>query len=124
MAMHQKQPKTLYAGLWDFRRTGWNFPLRRQGRGGKRQRALQNSTDGARWLDEAGCPDAAKGLPARPWGRVAVAVAPSKPNVVYAFIEAVPPKNGLYRSDNGGQTWEAADRESKHGLAAFLLSPT
>ena len=52
----------------------------------------------------------AKGLPAKPWGRVAVTVAPSKPNVVYAFIEAVPPKNGLYRSDDGGATWELRDR--------------
>src|SRR6267378_1967306 len=40
-------------------------------------------------LDE----NSAKGLPSKPWGRVAVTVAPSKPNVVYAFIEAVPPKN-------------------------------
>jgi hypothetical protein len=37
-------------------------------------------------------------------------VAPSKSNVVYAFIEAVPPLNGLYRSDDGGATWELRDR--------------
>jgi hypothetical protein len=30
--------------------------------------------------------------------------------VVYAFIEAVPPLNALYRSDDGGRTWEARDR--------------
>jgi photosystem II stability/assembly factor-like uncharacterized protein len=41
---------------------------------------------------------------------LALAVAPSKPNVVYAFIEAALPKNGLYRSDDGGQTWKALDR--------------
>ena len=52
----------------------------------------------------------AKGLPPKPWGRVAVTVAPSKPNVVYAFIEAVPPLNALYRSDDGGATWEMRDR--------------
>ncbi len=40
-------------------------------------------------------------------------VAPSKPNVVYAFIEAVPPKNGLYRSDDGGETWQLRDRSQK-----------
>jgi photosystem II stability/assembly factor-like uncharacterized protein len=41
---------------------------------------------------------------------VAVAVAPSKPDVVYAFIEAVPPQNALYRSDDGGRTWAMKDR--------------
>jgi len=39
-----------------------------------------------------------------------VAVAPSKHDVVYALIEAVPPYNGLYRSDDGGKTWELRDR--------------
>src|SRR3989454_1123866 len=57
------------------------------------QRGLYKTTDGG-----------------KPWGRVAVTVAPSKPNVVYAFIEAAVPKNGLYRSDDGGKTWEARDR--------------
>src|SRR5256886_2590070 len=70
---------------------------------------VSKSTDGgASWteLDE----NSARGLPSKPWGRVAVTVAPSKPNVVYAFIEAVPPKNALYRSEDGGKTWEARDR--------------
>ena len=42
--------------------------------------------------------------------RIALAVAPSKPNVVYATIEAVMPKDGLYRSDDGGRSWTALDR--------------
>src|SRR5438309_469244 len=70
---------------------------------------VYKTTDGgASWteLDE----NSARGLPSKPWGRVAVSVAPSKPNVVYAFIEAVPPKNALYRSEDGGKTWEARDR--------------
>ena len=46
---------------------------------------------------------------------------PAKPNVVYAFIEAAIPKNGLYRSDDGGATWQAMDRSQFDGLAAVLL---
>jgi len=34
----------------------------------------------------------------------------SKPDVVYAFLEAVPPQNALYRSENGGKTWQMLDR--------------
>ena len=69
---------------------------------------FKSTNGGSTWtaLDEK----SAKGLPPKPWGRVAVSVAPSKPNVVYAFIEAVPPLNGLYRSDDGGKTWELRDR--------------
>src|SRR5262249_44282587 len=44
------------------------------------------------------------GLPKGPWGRIAVAVAPSDGRRVYALIEAE--KGGLYRSDDGGKKWE------------------
>src|SRR5436305_10229333 len=49
----------------------------------------------------------AKGLPAKPYGRIALAVAPSKPNVVYAMIESK--SSALFRSDDGGGTWTRLD---------------
>ena len=109
MTMDRQNPKTIYAGLWDFRRYGWTFRSGGDGPDAPSASGLFKSTDGgATWteLDEK----SAKGLPAKPWGRVAVAVAPAKPSVVYAFIEAVPPKNALYRSNDGGQTWVMLDR--------------
>lgn len=121
LALDPKQPKTLYAGLWDFRRTGWNFRSGGDGPEAASGSGLFKSTDGgAHWtkLDA----QSAKGLPVQPWGRVAVAVAPSKPNVVYAFIEAVPPKNGLYRSDDGGHTWEALDRSQSMVWRPFYFA--
>lgn len=113
--------KTIYAGMWDFRRQGWTFRS-----GGDSPEAfsgsgLFKSTDGgATWteLEDKN----AKGLPSKPWGRVALAVAPSKSNVVYAFIEAEPPKNGLYRSDDGGQTWTALDRSQNMVWRAFYFA--
>lgn len=109
LSMDKQNPKTIYAGMWDFRRKGWTFRSGGDGPDAFSGSGLFKSTDGgATWteLEEK----SVKGLPAKPWGRVAVAVAPSKPSVVYAFIEAEPPKNGLYRSDDGGQTWSARDR--------------
>ena len=109
MSMDPQTPKTLFAGMWDFRRKGWTFRSGGDGPDAPSASGLFKTTDGgASWteLDE----NSARGLPSKPWGRVAVTVAPSKPNVVYAFIEAVPPKNGLYRSEDGGKTWEARDR--------------
>jgi photosystem II stability/assembly factor-like uncharacterized protein len=109
ISMNSQNSKTIYAGMWDFRRKGWTFRSGGDGPNAPSGSGLFKSTDGGQtWteLDDK----SARGLPSKPWGRVAVTVAPSKPNVVYAFIEAEPPKNGLYRSDDGGQTWTAGDR--------------
>ena len=109
LTMDSKNPKTLYAGMWDFRRKAWTFRSGGDGPNAPSGSGLFKTTDGgASWtsLDAS----SAQGLPTKPWGRVAVAAAPSNPSVVYAFIEAEPPKNALYRSSDGGRTWEKKDR--------------
>ena len=109
ISMDKQNPRTIYAGLWDFRRKGWTFRSGGEGPNVFSGSGFFKSTDGgASWteLDEK----SATGLPSKPWGRVAVAVAPSKPATVYATIEAEMPKDGLYRSDDGGKTWRQLDR--------------
>ncbi|HMD38280.1 MAG TPA: hypothetical protein VKH15_03300 [Candidatus Acidoferrum sp.] len=109
ISMSSADPKVLFAGMWDFRRKGWTFRS-----GGESPKAASGSgffrteDGGATWteLDEK----SAKGLPAKPWGRVAVTIAPSKPNVVYALIEST--RSAFFRSDDGGKTWEERDRSS------------
>jgi photosystem II stability/assembly factor-like uncharacterized protein len=109
ISMDAKNPKTLYAGTWDFRRKGWTFRSGGDGETAPSGSGLFKSTDGgATWNDLNA--SSASGLPAKPWGRIAVTVAPSNSNIVYAFIEAAPPKNALYRSADGGKTWEMRDR--------------
>ena len=100
LAMSPAEPGTLYASLWDFRRQGWTFRS-----GGPGSGLFKSSDGGEHWteLDEK----SGKGLPAKPWGRIALAVAPAKPNVVYAMIESK--SSALYRSDDGGQTWTRGD---------------
>ncbi len=107
MSMDRSNPKTLYAGLWDFRRKGWTFRSGGDGPNAPSGSGLWKSTDGGSTWNEI---SSATGMPPKPWGRVAVTVAQSNPNVVYAFVEAVPPKNALYRSDDGGKTWQTRDR--------------
>src|SRR5256885_5762116 len=100
IAMSPLEPKTIYASMWDFRRQGWTF------RSGGPGSGLYQSTDaGEHWTELHG--SNSKGLPEKPWGRVAVAVAPSKPQVVYANIESK--KSALYRSDDGGKNWNRLD---------------
>jgi photosystem II stability/assembly factor-like uncharacterized protein len=109
ISMDAKSPKTLFAGMWDFRRKGWTFRSGGDGETAPSGSGLFKSTDGgATWNDLNA--SSASGLPAKPWGRIAVTVAPSNSNVVYAFIEAAPPRNALYRSADGGKTWEMRDR--------------
>jgi photosystem II stability/assembly factor-like uncharacterized protein len=121
MSMDESNPKTIYAGMWDFRRKGWTFRSGGETPDSPSASGLFKSTDGgATWtqLDEK----SAQGLPPKPWGRVAVSVAPSKPNVVYAAIEAVIPKDGLYRSDDGGKTWAQLDRSQNMIWRPFYFS--
>jgi photosystem II stability/assembly factor-like uncharacterized protein len=109
IAMDRRNPQTVFAGMWDFRRKGWTFRSGGDSATAPSGSGLFKTDDGGNsWtsLDDKSAP----GLPAKPWGRVAVSVAPSHPDIVYAFIEAVPPLNGLYRSDDGGKTLKAMDR--------------
>lgn len=100
LASSPMEPNTVYADMWDFRRQGWTF------RSGGPGSGLFKSTDsGDHWTELT---DAnSKGLPEKPYGRIALAVAPSKPNIVYAMIESK--KSALFRSDDGGQNWNRLD---------------
>jgi photosystem II stability/assembly factor-like uncharacterized protein len=107
ISLDPRAPDRVLAGLWDFRRQGWTFRSGGVGPDAPSGSGLFRSEDGGRtWSDVA--PAAATGLPPIPWGRVEVTHAPSDPLVVYAFIEAT--AAGLYRSADGGRTWEARDR--------------
>src|SRR6266487_3213095 len=109
ISMSSQDSKVLFAGMWDFRRKGWTFRS-----GGEDSKAasgsafFQTADGGSTWkeLDEK----TAKGLPGKPWGRIAVTIAPSKPNVVYAMIES--PRSALFRSEDGGKSWEERDRSN------------
>jgi len=109
ISMNPKDPNILFAGMWDFRRKGWTFrsggdhPTAPSGSG-----FFQTADGGATWkeLDEK----SASGLPPKPWGRVAVTIAPSNPDVVYALIEST--RSALFRSADGGKTWQEGDRSN------------
>ncbi len=92
LTVDPQDPRVLYAGMWTYRRTGWSFSSGGPGSG------LYKSTDGGdTWKPVT------NGLPAGLKGRVAVAVAPSRPSVVYALVESE--NTALYRSDDSGGSW-------------------
>ena len=103
MSVDAKDPNVVFASLWDFRRKGWTFRSGGDTAEAPSGSGLYRSADGGKtWSEVTG-----GGLPAKPYGRIAVAVAPSNSNVVYAFVESV--KSALFRSDDGGKTWDRRD---------------
>ncbi len=89
-------PNILYAGMWQFRRRADNF------NSGGPGSALYRTKDGGETWEKLNA-NAASGLPKGPLGRIAVAVAPSRPSTLYAVVEAK--KTALYRSDDLGEHW-------------------
>ncbi len=107
VTMDAKNSNLLFAGLWDFRRKGWTFRSGGEGPESPSGSGLYRSDDaGKTWTELTSATNA--GLPAKPWGRVETAIAPSDSKVVYALVETA--HSALYRSSDGGKTWEARDR--------------
>jgi photosystem II stability/assembly factor-like uncharacterized protein len=107
VAMQPGNPDVLFASLWDFRRKGWTFRSGGDGPTAASGSGLYRSSDGGRtWSEVTG--ESAKGMPAKPYGRIALAYAPSEPRTVYAFIEST--DSGLFVSHDGGSSWERGDK--------------
>jgi len=109
ISMDPKDPQVLFAGLWDFRRRGWTFRSGGDNSTAPSGSAFYRTTDGgATWneLDEK----TSKGLPPKPWGRLAAAIAPSNANAVYVLIEST--RSALFHSEDGGKTWQEGDRSN------------
>lgn len=94
LVIDPNNPSTLYASTWEFRRTPYSFSSGGPGS------AVWKSTDGGKTWKEL-----TNGLPAKPIGRTALAIAPSAPNNLIAIVEAK--QTGLYITADGGESWKS-----------------
>ncbi len=108
--MDPKDPNTLYASMWEFRRTAWGF------NSGGPGSALYKSTDAGKTWKKIH-----NGFPEGDLGRFAIAVAPSNPNILYAVIESKEDK-GLYRSEDAGNNWKLLNGDFGLVVRPFYFS--
>ncbi len=119
MTMDPAHPDTMFAAMWDHRRKGWTFRSGGENAAAASASGLFRSEDGgAHWTEVTEAGNA--GFPAKPYGRIAVAMAPSNPQVVYAAVESI--KGALYRSDDGGKTWQRRDDSQNMVWRPFYFS--
>jgi photosystem II stability/assembly factor-like uncharacterized protein len=112
LAMDPSDPQVLYAAMWQMSRRHWTFSSGGPGSG------IYKTTDGgASWSNISHRP----GLPGGMFGKVGLAVAPSKPNVVYALIQAdyKGQAGGLFRSDDAGASWKLINNSMDITQRAF-----
>lgn len=111
LVMDPTNPNKLIAAMWEHKRDPWFFKS-----GGKGSGLHMTHDGGKTWkkLTEK------EGLPKGELGRIGLAIAPGKPNVVYALVEAK--KNALYKSVDGGFKWKKINDKSDIGNRPFYYS--
>ncbi|MDC6390233.1 glycosyl hydrolase [Maribacter sp. PR1] len=111
LIIDRNNPSVLYASTWQVQRKAWKMW------GGGPDCKLWKSIDGGQtWTDLTENP----GMPKGPLGKIGVTVSPVDSNRVWAIVEAN--EGGVFRSDDGGKTWEMTNNERKLRQRAFYYS--
>jgi photosystem II stability/assembly factor-like uncharacterized protein len=106
IAIDLNNPDFLLASMWEIHINSWGLNS-----GGESGGVFISRDGGDSWerQDKNGLP----GGKGKPVGKVAIAISQSNPNTMYALCEEDHP--GLYRTNNGGKSWQLVTRN--HTLA-------
>lgn len=109
LATDPRDPRVVYAGVWQFRRVPWTFTS-----GGPIDGLYRSADGGEHWRRMRG-----NGLPTDTLGRIGIAVAPGGRRV-YALIQSR--QGSLWRSDDAGAHWRRMSRDSLVNQRPFYMS--
>ncbi|HEX6290157.1 MAG TPA: hypothetical protein VFZ66_13265 [Herpetosiphonaceae bacterium] len=96
LSIDETNPRIVYAAVWEAYRSFWQISS-----GGPDSGLWRSSDGGETWTDLTD----RQGLPKGLKGKIGVAASPAQPGRVWALVEHTK-EGGLYRSDDGGDTWE------------------
>ncbi len=102
LAFDPRDPRTIYATLWNTRRPPWSVYPPSYGPGS----GIFKSVDGGDTWQQL-----TAGLPTERVGRVGIAIAPTNSNLIYAIIDAK--EGGMYRSDDSGASWHKMSNDRR-----------
>ena len=111
LVMDPTNPNKLVAAMWEHKRDPWFFKSGGSGSG------LYVSFDGGKNWSKKTDED---GLPKGDLGRIGLAIAANKTNIIYALIESK--KNALYKSEDGGFKWKKINDKDDIGNRPFYYS--
>ena len=111
LVMDPSNPNKLAAAMWEHKRDPWFFKSGGSGSG------LYVSFDGGENWSEKTDED---GLPKGDLGRIGLAIAANKTNIIYALVESK--KNALYKSEDGGFKWKKINDKDDIGNRPFYYS--
>jgi len=111
LVMDAGNPQVLFAAMWQAQRYPWTLD------DGGPDSGIWRSTDGGdTWTRLT------KDMPKGPLGRIAVAVAPSDPERVYALIETRRGEGLLFSSDDMGDHWHRVSENYNLDVRPFYFS--
>ncbi len=113
LSIDPSNPRILYASMWKFQRTPWSMIA-----GGGRSGMWKSTDGGDTWKELTFNP----GIPEKPLGKIGLGVSPANPRRIYASIEAPDSSGGIFRSDDGGDSWDRTSDDPKFHVRAWYYS--
>lgn len=112
LVMEPNNPSVFYASTWTVLRTPYSLIS-----GGKGSELWKSVDGGETWTslnNKRGFPDE------KTIGNIGIAVSPLKPERVFALVESE--KGGLYKSDDGGESWTLVSQDANIRQRAWYFN--